>query len=113
MRMFQKIMTNSNIKTRIPFPIFDVYYFSWQSQVRTTIHDHAHNGCLMILIKGQLNEKLYNKNLKMIGENNYNSPNVSFINDKKWYHSVKALKYSKSLHIYYPKGHITNNYRIN
>lgn len=110
MRMFQKIMTNSNIKRRIPFPIFDVYYFNWHPFVRTNVHDHAENGCLMILLKGRLNEKLYNKNLEIIGENDYNSPNISFINDKKGYHSVKALKWSKSIHIYYPKGHITKSY---
>ena len=88
-----------------------VYYFNWQPFVRTTVHDHAKNGCLMILLKGELNEKLYDKNLEVIGENNYTKPNISFINDKKGYHSIKALKYSKSLHIYYPKGHNTKSYK--
>ena len=111
MRMFQKIMSNGNIKTRIPFPIFDVYYFNWKPFVRTKVHDHAKNGCLMILLKGELNEKLYDKNLEVIGENNYTKPNIAFINDKKGYHSVKALKESKSLHIYYPKGHNTKSYK--
>tara|TARA_B100000214_G_C23765936_1_gene534418 strand:- start:86 stop:427 length:342 start_codon:yes stop_codon:yes gene_type:complete len=110
MRMFQKIMSNANIKTRIPFPIFDVYYFNWQPFVRTKVHDHAENGCLMVLMKGELNEKLYNANLEIIGENNYKSPNLSFINDKKGFHAVKALKWSKSIHVYYPKGHITRSY---
>ena len=111
MRMFQKIMTNSNVKRRIPFPIFDVYYFKWQPFIRTTIHDHAKNGCLMILLKGELNEKLYDKNLDIIGENNYTTPNISFINDKKGYHSVKSIGWSSSLHFYYPKGHITKEYK--
>ena len=65
----------------------------------------------MILFKGELNEKRYNKKLEMIGENNYTNPNISFINDKKGYHAVKALKNSKSIHIYYPKGHITKSYQ--
>jgi|TARA_B110000967_G_C18844977_1_gene541472 hypothetical protein len=64
----------------------------------------------MILLKGGLNEKIYNKNLNVISENDYKSPNLSFINDTKGYHSVKALNRSKSIHIYYPKGHITNTY---
>ncbi len=109
--MFQRIMSNANIKIKIPFPIFDIYYFNWQPLVRTTIHDHAKKGCLMILFKGELNEKRYNKKLEMIGENNYTNPNISFINDKKGYHAVKALKNSKSIHIYYPKGHITKSYQ--
>ena len=109
--MFQRIMSNANIKIKIPFPIFDIYYFNWQPFVQTTIHDHAKKGCLMILFKGELNEKRYNKKLEMIGENNYTNPNISFINDKKGYHAVKALKNSKSIHIYYPKGHITKSYQ--
>ncbi len=108
--MFKKILTSSNIRIRIPFPIFDVYYFNWHPHVRTKIHDHARDGCLMILLKGGLNEKIYNKNLNVISENDYKSPNLSFINDTKGYHSVKALNRSKSIHIYYPKGHITNTY---
>ena len=88
--MFKKIISGANVKV--------------------TIHDHAQNGCLMILLNGELNEKLYDKNLENIDENNYRSPKISFINDKKGYHSVKALKESKSIHIYYPKGHITKSY---
>ena len=110
MRMFQRIMTNSNIKQHIPFPVVDIYYFKWVSSVRTTVHDHARNGCLMVLLKGRLNERLYSKELEVITENNYKSPNISFINDKKGYHAVKALEESASLHIYYPKGHITKTY---
>lgn len=111
MRIFQRIMNNSNIKHHIPFPIFDVYYFNWYPYIRTSIHDHAENGCLMILLKGELNEKLYNNKLEIINENNYIFPNISFINNKKGYHSIKALKESSSVHIYYPKGHITRSYK--
>ena len=107
MRVFERLLNHSNIRTRIPFPIFDIYHFNWHTLNRTLIHNHAKNGCLMILIKGALNEKIYDKKLNLIEENDYYSPNISFINDKKGYHSVKALKPSNSLHIYYPKGHIT------
>ena len=110
MRVFERLLSNTNIKTRIPFPFFDIYHFSWVSLNPTKIHDHAKNGCLMFLIKGELNEKIYDKKLNLIEENIYYSPNISFINNKKGYHSIKALKKSKSFHIYYPKGHITKNY---
>ena len=35
---------------------------------------------------------------------------ISYINNKKGYHSVKALENSKSYHFYFPKGHKTNYY---
>lgn len=108
--MFKKLFSCSNIRIRIPFPIVDVYYFNWSPNVRTRIHDHAEKGCLMILINGKLNEKLYNQQLDVIAVSDYKSPNISFINDKKGYHSVKALEPTKSIHIYYPKGHVTKNY---
>ena len=83
MRIFDKIMNNYSVKTRIPFPIFDVYYFRWNPFCRTGIHDHAPSGCVSILLKGGLNERLYDKDLNFIKENDYKAPNISFINDKK------------------------------
>ena len=66
MRIFDKIMNNYSVKTRIPFPVFDVYYFRWNPFCRTSIHDHAPSGCVSILLKGGLNERLYDKDLNFI-----------------------------------------------
>lgn len=111
MRIFNKIMNNYSVKTKIPFPIFDIYHFRWNPFCRTPIHDHSSSGCVSILLRGKLNERLYDKELNFIKENVYTSPNISFINDKKGYHSVKSDGWSTSIHIYYPKGHITKTYQ--
>jgi len=111
MRVFKKIMNNYSIKTKIPFPIFDIYHFRWNPLSGTHIHDHAKNGCLMILLRGKLYEKIYNKDLDIIKENEYKSPNISYINNKTGYHSVKSVDNATSLHIYYPKGHKTKYYK--
>ena len=114
MRMFN-IMCNtikySNYsKTYIPTPIIDIYYFKWYPLLKTKIHNHASTGCIMFLLNGQLKEELYTKELNLIKENEYISPSISFINDKKGYHSIIPIKSSKSIHIYYPKGHNTKYY---
>lgn len=111
MCIFDKIINKYSVKTRIPFPIFDIYYFTWNPFCRTGIHDHAPSGCLSILLKGVLNERLYDKDLNFIKETEYKAPNISFINDKKGYHSVKSIGSSSSLHFYYPKDHVTKEYK--
>jgi len=109
---FFKIFRNNkiNTKTKIPFPIIDIYIFNWNKLKETPIHDHAESGCFLFLLKGEMEEKLYDKNLNFIKNNIYKSPNISYINDYKGYHSVKPLKKSKSIHFYYPKNHITKYY---
>lgn len=91
-------MNNYSVKTAIPFPIFDVYHFRWNPFCRTSIHDHA-------------KERIYDKELNFIKENNYKAPNISFINNKKGYHSVKSDGWSTSINFYYPKGHKTTSYK--
>ena len=111
MCVFNRIINNYSVKTKIPFPIFDVYHFRWNPFCRTPIHDHAKNGCFTILLRGALNERLYDKDLNFIKENDYKAPNISFINDEKGYHSVKSDGWSSSIHFYYPKGHETTSYK--
>ena len=111
MKVFNKIMNNYSVKTKIPFPIFDVYHFRWNPFCRTAIHDHASSGCLTVLLRGELNERIYDKNLNFVKENIYRSPNISYINDNIGYHSVKSEGWSTSIHFYYPKEHKTKTYK--
>ena len=111
MKIFRIIENNNFRKIYIPFPIFDIYYFQWKKWTTTGIHDHADKGCIMFLLKGQLKEILYNKELKPVNTNLYISPNLSFINNKKGFHSIQTLKESSSIHFYYPKNHITKYYK--
>jgi len=109
---FFKIFRNNkiNTKTKIPFPIIDIYFFNWNKLIETQIHDHANKGCCLLLLTGELEEKIYDRGIKHINTNRYISPNISYINNEKGFHSVKPLTVSKSLHFYYPKNHITKYY---
>tara|TARA_B100001094_G_scaffold98647_1_gene94868 strand:+ start:1102 stop:1443 length:342 start_codon:yes stop_codon:yes gene_type:complete len=107
MRIF-KIFTNPSYnKIYIPFPFIDIYYFQWNKNQQTSIHNHASKGCLMFLFNGELKEYLYSRDLELKKISTYKSPNLSYINNKKGYHSIKPLQSSKSIHFYYPKGHNT------
>ena len=109
---FFKILFKNNIntKTKIPFPFIDIYYFQWNKLIKTQIHDHSSRGCYLLLFKGEMEEKIYNSKLEYITTNHHCAPSISFINDKKGYHSVRPLKVSRSIHFYYPKNHITKYY---
>ena len=105
--VFSRYIHASYTKIRIPAPIIDIYYFQWNNSIRTQIHDHPMGGCFMFLIKGKLIETLYNGNMKQIKKSEYRAPNISYINNKKGYHSIYPNENAKSFHFYYPKGHIT------
>ena len=64
----------------------------------------------MILYKGVIKENIYNKNLEKIKTNYHIAPKITYINDNIGLHDVKALKTTRSFHLYFPKKHITNTY---
>ena len=101
-----------NIKKNIPFPLIDIFKFQWKKLLETPIHDHAKHGCIMVLVKGKLKENIYNHSHVYEKTNIYTAPSISYINNKKGYHSVEPLEDSKSYHFYFPKGHKTNYYSI-
>lgn len=111
--MITKIITSSFSKTKLPLPLIDCYYFRWVKGVETDIHDHAPMGCLMVILKGCLKEKLFNKKLEQLETNVYKSRDISYINNEKGYHSILPKENSISIHFYYPKNHTTGFYKIN
>ena len=68
---FFKILFQNNIntKTRIPFPFIDIYYFRWNHFSKTPIHDHSKQGCYLLLLRGEMEEILYNPKLEYITTN--------------------------------------------
>ena len=109
--MFFKIVNYKGYsKKYLPFPFADLYHIKWKKRIQSKIHDHSKYGCFMILYKGIIKENIYNKNLEKIRTNYHVAPKITYINDNIGYHDVKALKKTKSLHIYFPKKHITNTY---
>lgn len=97
-------------KYRIPFPLIDIYFFKWKPNITTKIHNHSSSGCVMLLLKGNLQETIYNKSLQIVQKKKYDSLlNVSYIHDTIGYHDIKNIYTgtSYSLHIYHPKNHKT------
>ena len=92
----------------IPFPFIDIYFISWKPNAISKIHNHSKNGCYMFILKGDIKEEIFNKNLNNIGSNYYSTFDISYINDNIGYHRIKNTnQYSYSLHFYHPRNHIT------
>lgn len=93
---------------KIPFPIIDIYFIKWKPNAISKIHNHSRDGCYLFLLKGNIKEEIYSKNLSLIDVNYYSTFDLSYINDDIGYHRiVNANNYSYSLHFYYPKNHKT------
>ena len=87
---------------------FDMYIISWINNKKSSIHDHSENGCIMKVLNGNLNEYIYDKNLKLITSKTINTKDVSFIDNNIGYHSIKNIDdLSHTLHIYSPPNRIT------
>ena len=92
----------------IPFPFIDIYFIVWKPNALSKIHNHSKNGCYMVILKGDIKEEIFNKNLNIIGSNYYSTFDISYINDDIGYHRIKNTnQYSYSLHFYHPRNHIT------
>ena len=94
----------NNLKIKIPFPLIDIYLFHWRNMNPSKIHNHSKNGCYLFLIKGSIQENIYNSSLKNIKKKIYKAPSLSYIHNKIGYHSIQPLQKSISIHIYHPKN---------
>jgi len=104
------IQANTNYKRTIIYQndIYEIIGISWNKDAETTIHEHSRNGCIMILIDGNLQEELYNSNIELIEINNLE--NINYIDNNIGYHKIKSLLNSLSIHIYSPPNYKANNY---
>jgi cysteine dioxygenase len=92
---------------------FEIYQINWLKNAETNIHYHPKRGCIMKIIKGSLQEKLYQSKIYNIGAKDfmnkyeiknsfYNMNDVSYIDDTIGLHKIIAIEESISLHIYSP-----------
>ena len=96
------------IRHKIPFPFIDIFFIRWKPNTVSKIHNHSKNGCYLFLLKGDIKEEIYSKNLSLIDVNYYSTFDLSYINDDIGYHRiVNTNTYSYTLHFYHPKNHIT------
>ena len=84
--------------------LYDIYIITWYNKIESKIHNHSENGCIMKLLYGNLNEKIYDKNMKLINKRNISEKYVTYIHDNIGFHSIQnnSEDYSVSLHIYSP-----------
>ena len=43
---------------------FEIFIITWNVNQGSKIHDHAENGCYMLLLQGELTEDIYDNNYK-------------------------------------------------
>ena len=88
---------------------FEIYTISWPSIVESKIHNHANYGCLMKVMQGKIDEKLYTPTLDLKKTNKLKTNQISYIDDSIGYHSISNpyTNNAVSLHIYSPPLHKT------
>jgi cysteine dioxygenase len=99
---YQKNLVFSNTE-------FELYIITWNKQQGTKIHNHADFGCLMKVLQGKVQETVYNTvDLSVKGKNQYKTNDISYISNKKGFHSIfnnNENNISVTLHLYSPINH--------
>ena len=79
---------------------FELIYIVWDSDVKTSLHGHPKNGCIMYLIEGDLIEKKVSDIMEFYTR--IKSGKSSYIDDSQGKHMITSKKVSYSFHIYSP-----------
>jgi chaperonin cofactor prefoldin len=87
---------------------FELVLICWDKNSETKIHDHPSKGCILYLLSGKLEEKIFNKSLKNTEKTIIEENDVSYMHNTKGYHKIRCIEKAISLHIYSPV-----NYKIN
>jgi predicted metal-dependent enzyme (double-stranded beta helix superfamily) len=108
---YVKIDKNTHYKNQLfKNEFFEIFVITWNIDQKVNIHNHSKNGCWLKLLQGILQENIYNHNdLSLINNKILIKDNISFIDDKIGFHSIKNIgnEIATSLHIYSPPSHIT------
>ena len=81
--------------------IYEVFIIHWKEGYTSPIHSHSENGCILYLLEGNLEEKVYS-NSTIINEKSIVSFEKSFIKNNIGVHKIRAIADSISIHIYSP-----------
>lgn len=85
--------------------LFEIILICWDTNSESKIHDHPENGCALRLMKGCLEEHLYDSELRLKQIYKFNANNTSYMENSMGYHKIKCIKKAMSLHIYSPPSH--------
>ena len=84
----------------------EILVISWKKGQRSKVHNHPENGCILLVRKGVLREKRYRIDTMCPDkETELGVGDVSYIDNREWYHAIEALEDSVSIHIYSPPNY--------
>ena len=99
---------------------FDCYLIIWGPDAVSPIHDHAENGCLYKVIRGNIRERIYsNINLFELSTRELLTGEIGEISNSQGYHRMENIANKKigsryksmvsaSVHFYSPPGYKMN-----
>ena len=61
--------------------LLDCYFIFWHKNSESKIHDHSQNGCYYRIIKGDIIEYIYDKNINLIEMRNILENEVNYIDN--------------------------------
>nr|QFG74228.1 MAG: cysteine dioxygenase type I [Megaviridae environmental sample] len=98
---FEKITIYKNLD-------YELVLINWKKNYNTDYHNHPKNGCVMKILKGELQEdKIVYQPYKNIFTKKYKKNDTGFIKGGE-IHNITALEDSISLHIYSPPDYYKN-----
>lgn len=91
---------------------FEIFLINWPLEYQGKIHNHAENGCLLKVLKGELHERIYLPNLELQEVKDIGKGSISYLDNTIGYHNINNAYFnnSVSLHIYSPPFHETEYY---
>lgn len=82
--------------------LYEIILICWSPNSETPIHKHPKNGCLLKVINGILDEKIYYKD--KILDRKISQNDIGYLDDTIGTHKIKSQTFTVSLHIYSPSG---------
>jgi cysteine dioxygenase len=86
--------------------LFEIYIITWAPKQGSPIHHHSCNGCWLKVLKGELQETIYDESLNPTETHTLKRGAIGFMHNNLGTHSVQNDKenHTVSLHIYSPPG---------
>lgn len=102
------VVSGEYSKTRVHLEDeFEIFFIVWDENLKTSLHSHPKNGCVMYLIEGDLIEKRVNDIMEFYFR--FKDGFQSYIDDELGKHMITAKKVSYSCHIYSPPHYYDKN----
>ena len=82
---------------------YEMFIVCWNPFQETKIHNHPNKGCIIKILDGSINEKLYDIDFKLLNEYTLEKNNIRYIDNNLGIHKMtNGSERTISLHIYSP-----------